>query len=210
MSHAVLEAVPNLSEGRDPGLGRAVSDLLGSVPEVELVDSSADPDHNRSVFTVLGPPGPLGDAMVELARLAIDRIDLTSHQGVHPRIGALDVLPFVPLAGTPMEDAVELAHSVGRRIASDVGVPVFLYGNASSPPGRTLAELRRRHPDDGGVGSRRSHPDYAPPDRSDDALDPAAGAVCVGARGPLLAWNVYLEGAADLEVARTIAARAYP
>ena len=124
---------------------RLVGELAAAMerPGVEVLDRSSDPDHHRSVVTLLGEPGAVEDAVFDAAALAVDAIDLRRHQGVHPRIGALDVLPFVPLAGLRMEDAVASAHRVGRRIADELRVPVYWYGAASTPPGRRLAALRR-------------------------------------------------------------------
>lgn len=197
----VLEAVPNFSEGRDLVWVRALADVIAR-PGVEVLDWSGDPDHDRSVITFLGDPHAVEDAAVDAARLAVERIDLRSHRGVHPRIGALDVLPFVPLEGLRMEDAVASARRVGGRIAG-LGVPVYFYGAASSPPGRRLAELRK-----GGFEALRA---TFPSDRIPDltagrsSAHPSAGATCVGARAVLLAWNVVLEGV-DLEQGRALAA----
>jgi hypothetical protein len=132
----VLEAVPNFSEGRDVEAVRALVDEVAA-GDVEVLDWSADPDHHRSVVTLIGPPRDVEEASVRGARFAIEHIDLTSHRGVHPRVGALDVMPFVPLEGLAMADAVASAHRVGRAIA-ELGVPVYFYGRASDPPGRSL------------------------------------------------------------------------
>ncbi|MBI4513365.1 MAG: hypothetical protein HY702_04565 [Gemmatimonadetes bacterium] len=143
MSQAVLEAVPNVSEGRDPSVIAALADAVANVPGVDLVDVSGDPDHHRSVLTYLGPPDAVLEASVAVAREAKARIDLRRHEGVHPRIGALDVLALVPLLGLDLKEAATLARDLGRRIAEEVGIPVFLYAAASDPPGRLLADLRR-------------------------------------------------------------------
>ena len=192
MIRRILEAVPNFSEGRD---SRLVGELAAAMerPGVEVLDRSSDPDHHRSVVTLLGEPGAVEDAVFDAAALAVDAIDLRRHQGVHPRIGALDVLPFVPLAGLRMEDAVASAHRVGRRIADELRVPVYWYGAASTPPGRRLAALRRGGFEGlvEGTGTERA-PDLLPDDWEHPGLHPSAGATCVGARPLLLAWNVYL------------------
>lgn len=206
---SVLEAVPNFSEGRDRGFVEAVEDVFTRAG-CEVLHSTMDPDHHRSVVTVIGPPRAVEAGAVTAARLALDNIDLREHQGVHPRVGALDVLPFVPLEGMRMRDAVEAAHRVGAHIAA-LGVPVYFYARASSPPGRTLAPLRR-----GGfealrtaAGSGRTVADLPGRDEHGNVLHghahPAAGAVCVGAREVLLAWNVDIEEIDD-ESARRIAA----
>jgi glutamate formiminotransferase len=197
----VLEAVPNFSEGRDVEAVRALVDEVAA-GDVEVLDWSADPDHHRSVVTLIGPPRDVEEASVRGARFAIEHIDLTSHRGVHPRVGALDVMPFVPLEGLAMADAVASAHRVGRAIA-ELGVPVYFYGRASDPPGRSLAELRR-----GGFEALRSgFPEGRRPDLPPRAarLHPTAGATCVGARPILLAWNVFVSGV-DEGAAREIAA----
>lgn len=202
----VLEAVPNFSEGRDPATVHALVRAVESVDGVEVLDWSSDPDHHRSVLTYVGPPAAVEDASVAAARVALERIDLGRHRGVHPRVGALDVLPFVPLEGLDMADAVASARRVGRRLA-DLGIPVYYYGRASEPPGRGLAELRR-----GGVEALR---DGFPPDRVPDELPaaedgegprphPSAGVTCVGARPVLLAWNVFVRGL-DAAGARAVA-----
>lgn len=186
----VLEAVPNFSEGRDPAFVRAVVDAaLGQ--GVEVLDHSSDPDHHRSVVTWIGDPPSVEAAALATAEVALERIDLRDHRGVHPRVGALDVLPFVPLSGLGPEDAVASARRVGQGLA-EMGIPVYFYGQASDPPGRGLAELRRGGFEAlaGGFPAGR-RPDL---DAGRDAAHPSAGAVCVGARPLLLAWNVWVDG----------------
>ena len=187
----VLEAVPNFSEGRDPGLLRALVDAIAA-EGADVLDFSADPDHNRSVVTFVGAPVTVEAAALAAARFALEHIDLRGHRGVHPRVGALDVLPFVPLEGLGMSDAVASARRVGARIG-ELGIPVYYYGRASDPPGRGLAELRR-----GGVEAiRDGFPEGRRPDVLPAGMDRAhatAGATCVGARPILLAWNVFVEG----------------
>jgi glutamate formiminotransferase len=194
MTAPLLEAVPNFSEGRDLAVVEAIADGMRKAG-VEVLDWSADPDHNRSVITVVGPADRVEEAAVVAARLAIERIDLRTHTGVHPRVGALDVLPVVPLAGTPLDRARASARRVGERLAAEVGLPVFFYGAASEPPGRSLAELRR-----GGFETLSRGwpdgraPDIAPADWAHPGAHPSAGATCVGARRVLLAWNVIVDG----------------
>lgn len=210
MTAAVLEAVPNFSEGRNLGTVEAIVDAIRGAGATVL-DWSADPDHNRSVVTFVGPPDTVEEAALAGARIAVERIDLRAHDGVHPRIGALDVLPFVPLLGLSRDDARALAHRAGTRLAREVGVPVFYYADASEPPGRPLSELRRggyealaqRWPDD-------RVPDVVPERWTHPGAHPSAGATCVGARPVLLAWNVLVRGvpfAAAAEVARSLRAR---
>lgn len=206
MSRAVLEAVPNFSEGRDLAVIAELAASIESVPGVEVVDRTSDPDHHRSVITFLGPPQAVEEAALRAARTAVDRIDLRNHGGVHPRIGALDVLPFVPLSGVTMDEAVGVARRVARRIAQEVGVPVYLYGEASPTPRRALSTIRQVTETVREASKGLLEPDVLPPGWSEQGFHPTAGAVCVGARQPLLAWNVYLEGDADVETARLIAA----
>jgi glutamate formiminotransferase / 5-formyltetrahydrofolate cyclo-ligase len=174
----VLECVVNVSEGQDR---RVLEDLRSSAAE-GLLDVHTDPHHHRSVFTLVGEEAPRA-----LARAAVDRLDITTHQGVHPRIGVVDVVPFVPLGEATLEDAVRARDTFAAWIAADLGVPAFLYG-----PERSLPDIRRRAFVDLGpqAGPRTAHL--------------RAGAVAVGARPPLVAWNVYL-AVPDLELARRVA-----
>lgn len=185
----ILETVPNFSEGRDPGFLREVSAEMGRAG-VEILDASADPDHHRSVVTAVGHPEEVENALVAAALVARERIDLRTHRGVHPRIGALDVAPLVPLLGADMSRATSSATRVADRIAG-LGIPVYLYGR-SGPEGRTLADLRR-----GGFERLADgFPVERPPDRDAgrSAAHPSAGVSCVGARPLLLAWNLLVEG----------------
>jgi len=197
----VFQSAPNFSDGRDAGTLAALREAARA-PGAILADFSADPDHNRCVATLLGDAGGLERAVRQMARVAVDRIDLSRHAGVHPYIGALDVLPFVPLRGATMADADALARRVGRWIADELGVPVYLYAESAATPERAaLPDLRR-----GGWANlpeklRATPPDYGPPEPH-----PTAGATVVGARGPLVAFNVNLEST-DLALARRIAVR---
>jgi glutamate formiminotransferase len=197
----LLEAVPNFSEGRDPAVVTAIVEAVQRAGATVL-DWSSDPDHNRSVVTFAGNPAAVEEAAVAAARVARDRIDLSRHTGVHPRVGALDVLPFVPVAGLSLEEARASARRVGERLAGELGLPVFFYGAASEPPGRSLSTLRR-----GGFETVLA---AWPPDRQPDLLPaewrhagahPSAGVTCVGARELLLAWNVYVTGISDVAAA---------
>lgn len=197
----VLQAVPNFSEGRDARRLRELIDVIGDAG-VEVLDWSSDPDHNRCVVTYIGGPASVEAASLVAARFAREHFDLRVHRGVHPRVGALDVLPFVPLQGLTLLDAAASAHRVGRALADQLGIPIYFYGEASTRPLRRLSELRR-----GGFEALASgFPEGREPDLSAGltAAHPSAGVTCVGARRMLLAWNLYLEGV-DLEVARELA-----
>jgi glutamate formiminotransferase len=203
----LLEAVPNFSEGRDIAV---IEDIVAAMRDTgaHVLDWSADADHHRSVVTLVGSPETVENAAVAAARVARDRINLKQHRGVHPRVGALDVMPFVPLAGMTMADARASARRVGARLATELGLPVFFYGAASDPPGRPLAVLRR-----GGFETMQAswpadrQPDLLPERWQHAGAHPTAGITCVGARRLLLAWNVYVNGIDDAtagEVARSV------
>jgi glutamate formiminotransferase len=200
----ILESVPNFSEGRRPDVCGAIADAARA-EGVTVLDLEMDQDHNRSVLTYIGEPGPVGQAAVACARKAMELIDLNRHQGEHPRMGAIDVCPFVPLRGATMDDAVGLSKEVGRRIGEELRIPVFLYECAATRPDRrNLADIRK--PQFEGlrelIGRDASRvPDYGPP-----VIHPTAGCVAVGARLPLIAYNIDLESA-DLAIAKKIARR---
>lgn len=198
----LLEAVPNFSEGRDPAVVTAIVDAMRATG-ADILDWSADADHHRCVVTMVGPPGVVEDAAVAGARIAMERIDLRQHHGVHPRVGALDVLPFVPLVGLSMDDARQSARRTGVRLAKELGLPVYFYGLASEPPGRQLAALRS-----GGFETlstawpARRPPDLLPHAWAHAGAHPTAGVTCVGARRLLLAWNVFVAGLSLASVRR--------
>ncbi len=210
MPARILEAVPNFSEGRDRAV---VEDVVAAVESAgaEVLDWSLDPDHHRSVVTFVGPPATVEAAAVAAAAVARDRIDLRRHRGVHPRIGATDVLPIVPVAGATMADARDVARRIGGRLAGELGIPVYFYGAASEPPGRGLAELRRGGFETLAVGWPEGRaPDVLPGGWAHAGAHPTAGATCVGARHVLLAWNVWIDGVSledAAEVARSIRER---
>jgi glutamate formiminotransferase len=189
-----LESVPNFSEGRDPATIDAIGAALAM--HVRLLDVHADADHNRSVFTVVGSEHQLLEGLLAAVRVARDRIDLRGHEGAHPRIGAADVIPLVPMRPEDMQRAHDLALLLGERIG-ELGLPVFIY----APPGRGPAYYRS-----GGTEElqRRLDAGELAPDFGPGRLDPSAGGVIVGARRPLVAFNVNLRG--SLESAREIAA----
>ncbi len=201
MTRAVLECVANVSEGRDP---RLVERLAGaaSMGGVRPGDIHMDPDHNRSVLTLLGAPAEVEAAALALAEAVLAAIDMRGHRGVHPRIGALDVLPFVPLRGVAMRDAVAIARRVGQTLGERFDLPVYFYAEAAlSADRRQLAWIRAGGYE--GLAQKLADPTWRP-DAGPARLNPRAGATAVGARGVLIAFNVWLE-TSDLEVARAIA-----
>ena len=189
-----LESVPNFSEGRDAATIDAIGAALSA--HARLLDVHADADHNRSVYTVVGSEDELAAALLAAIRVAVERIDLRAHEGAHPRIGAADVVPIVPLRPEDMERARRAARVVGERIARELALPVFLY----APPERGPAYYRRGGPDElqRRIDRGELAPDFGPP-----LLHESAGGVILGARRPLIAFNVNLRG--DLEAARAIA-----
>lgn len=196
-------AVPNVSEGRDPETIRALVDAC-RLPRVRVLDVHSDPDHHRSVITLAGDPLALQDALVALAWECLDRIDLRRHRGVHPRVGALDVVPFVALTAGDLPLAAEMARGLAQRLGEELNLPVFLYGAAAARPERTRPRDFRRAGLEGLV--REVEAGAVVPDAGPPRLHPTAGAVLVGARPPLVAWNVWLPHG-TLEEARAIAAR---
>ena len=199
---SVLECVPNVSEGRSPAvidrLGRAITQVKG----VRLASVHIDPDHHRSVFTFLGAPEAVQAAALSLARAVFEAVDMQAHQGMHPRLGALDVLPFVPLRDLTMADAVAVARAVGERLAADHGLPVYLYGAAATAPGRrSLLAVRAGQYE--GLPTRLADPSWRP-DFGPARFEPRLGALLVGARDVLVAYNVWLD-TDDAAAARAIA-----
>jgi glutamate formiminotransferase len=190
-----LESVPNFSEGRDRATIDAIGDALSA--HARLLDVHADPDHNRSVFTVVGWESELSDALLAGIAVAVERIDLRTHEGAHPRIGAADVVPFVPLVPDDLERARRAAGVVAERVGRELGLPVFCY----APPERGPAFYRRGGPE---RLQRRIDEGELVPDFGPSRLHGTAGGVILGARRPLIAFNVNLRG--DVEVARAIAA----
>lgn len=198
-----VECIANVSEGRDEAAVREIVAAADGVPGAHVLGWEMDPDHNRSVVTLAGSPPVVGEAALALCEAAFSRIDLSAHDGVHPRVGAVDVLPFVPLAGSTMDDCVALARSVGKELGDRFEVPVFLYERAASRPERVdLAAIRAGGLD--GLAGRMAGGDPWLPDFGPAALHPRAGAVVVGAREVLVAYNVEL-ATDDLSIARAIA-----
>jgi glutamate formiminotransferase len=202
--HAPLfEAVPNFSEGKDDTKISRITEAVRAVPGVRILGLHSDPDHNRSVLTFAGEEDPVLSGALALARACATELDLALQSGEHPRMGVLDVLPFVPLEGATMDDAVRLTHRAGKGLGS-LGFPVFLYGSAATGPHRqALPDIRRGGYE--GVASRLEDPLWRP-DHGPIALDPHRGAVAVGARPFLVAFNAYLD-TDEVEVARAVARR---
>lgn len=202
MPSAVLECVPNVSEGRDTAVIERLAGAIRGVPGARLADVHADPDHHRSVFTVLGAPAPVEAAALALAAAALAAVDMRRHRGVHPRLGALDVVPFVPLRGIGMPEAVAAARRVGEAIARAHQIPVYFYGAAATSAGRrSLPAVRVGQYE--GLPERLADPAWRP-DAGPARFHPRSGAVAVGARDVLVAFNVWLRSR-DLEAARAIA-----
>ncbi len=197
----LLLCVPNFSEGRDAHL---VNDIAAAAGEAgaTLMDVSLDADHNRSVIAFFGSPDVVIDAVLESARVAVRRIDLTRHKGAHPRFGALDVAPLVPLRDTALQCAIEASRELGARLAGELHLPVFLYENGASHHSRhNLADVRRMLRS----ASENETMPWPIPDFGEPHPHPTAGCVAVGARGPLVAYNVNLAGP-DLDAAVGVAA----
>ena len=198
----LIECVPNISEGRRGDVVDAVIAAIRRVGGVRLLDHSSDASHNRSVLTFVGEPGPLKDAVIAMFDVAMKHIDLRSHRGEHPRLGAVDVVPVIPIEGANMTDCVQLARDTAADVAARFGIPVFLYEEAATIPGRTQLEDIRRGEFEG-LAAKMLQPGWAP-DFGPPRPHPIAGASVIGARMPLIAFNVNL--ATDrLEVARKIA-----
>lgn len=200
----LVECVPNFSEGRRPEVMRAIRDAIAAVEGVAILDVSSDVSHNRSVLTFVAPLDTAVDAALAGIREARDRIDLTKHTGEHPRMGATDVVPFIPLEGTTMEDCIALARALGERVGRELEIPVYLYERAATRPTReNLADVRRGQfeallTEIGTVPERE--PDFGP-----NRCHPTFGAVAIGARPFLVAYNVYLGPASNVPVAKKIA-----
>jgi glutamate formiminotransferase len=200
----LIESVPNLSEGRRLDVVDRLARAITAGQGVYLLDRTSDASHNRSVFTMAGEHAPVAAALERLVETAIHEIDMDLHSGEHPRIGAVDVIPFVPLADTSMDDCVDLARAFGRRIATRFDLPVFLYAKAATRPDREkLADVRRGQYEGlkREIIDRGREPDFGP-----SRLHPSAGAVAVGARPFLIAYNINL-ASRDVELAKRIARR---
>ena len=200
----LIECVPNFSEGRRPEVIAAIRDAIAAVPGVAMLDVSSDPSHNRTVVTFAAPAEQAVRAAFNGIAKARELIDLTAHTGEHPRIGATDVCPFIPLEGATMDDCVALARALGERVGTELGIPVFLYERAATRADRAnLADIRRgefeKARDEIGTNPDRV-PDFGP-----NKIHPTAGATVIGARPFLVAYNVYLGPASNLAVAKEVA-----
>src|SRR5438445_8711394 len=199
----LIECVPNFSEGRRRDVIDSIADVIRSTPGVTLLDVESNPDHNRSVISFVGEPGPVRQAALAASAKAIELIDLNKHEGEHPRMGAVDVVPFVPLSGATMDDCVTLAKDFGREFAERFHVPVFLYEEAASTPERrNLADVRAGEFEE--LRDKIGRDPTKKPDFGPDKIHPTAGATAVGAREILIAYNVNV-GTNNLAIAKKIA-----
>jgi glutamate formiminotransferase / 5-formyltetrahydrofolate cyclo-ligase len=204
LAERLVESVPNVSEGRRLDVVERLATAISSVKGVHLLDRTSDASHNRSVFTLAGPAGAVSDALEQLVAGAIREIDMDAHWGEHPRIGAVDVIPFVPLGDTTMDDAIELARLFAARIAARFDLPVYLYAQAAQRSDRVkLADVRRGQYEGLKVEIAQNGRE---PDLGPSRMHPSAGAVAVGARPFLIAYNINL-ASDDLELAKRIARR---
>jgi glutamate formiminotransferase len=199
----LIECIPNVSEGRRPEVVERMAETLRRAPGVRLLDYSSDASHNRSVFTLAGDAAGLKSAILGLFEQAVEAIDLRTHEGEHPRVGAVDVVPFVPIEDVTMADCIALANEIGAAVADRFGVPVYLYEDASSNPlRRNLEDIRRGEFE--GLAAKMAldgwKPDFGP-----SQPHPTAGASVIGARMPLIAYNINLN-TDRLDVAKKIAA----
>jgi glutamate formiminotransferase len=197
----VIECVPNISEGRDADKVKAIAGVIER-PGVKLLDLSSDPNHNRTVITIAGEPQAVAEAAFDLAKAAVEKIDLNHQQGEHPRMGAVDVIPFVPVGGMSMKECSELAEQVGQRIGAELNVPVYLYAESARVPQRRKLPTIREGEFEGFAEKIKDpawKPDFGPSERH-----PTAGCVAVGARNFLVAFNIDLD-TSDVKIASKIA-----
>ncbi len=201
MMQKIVECVPNFSEGRRPEVVRQIVDAIDAVEGVSILDYSSDADHNRSVVTFTAPPETVGNAAFSGIAKAAELIDMTRHSGGHPRMGATDVCPFVPIKGVTMDDCVEIAKTLGKRVGDELNIPVYLYEAAAARPERkNLAKVRKGQYEgirDTIATDPARAPDFGP------AKMGRAGAIAIGARPFLIAFNVYLN-TDDVEIAKKI------
>jgi glutamate formiminotransferase len=200
----LVECVPNVSEGRDPDVIAALAAAVRTVPEVALLHVDRGPDAHRTVFTFVGPPEAVGDAAIALAHATASLVDMRHQQGAHPRLGALDVCPFVPVRGASLDRCARLARRVGATLAHDLHLPVYLYEAAAFDASRRALPLLRRGEFEG-LAAKMTDPSFVP-DFGPRVPHPTMGAAVVGARRFLIAWNLSLD-TSDVAVARAIATR---
>lgn len=199
----IVECIPNFSEGRDADIIDLIVAAIKAVPGAVLLDRESDADHNRSVVTFVAPPDRVVDAAIAGAKKASELIDLNRHTGEHPRMGATDVIPFVPISGVSMDDCVQLARECGERMWRELSIPVYLYEKAARRPAReNLAAIRKGQFE--GIRDEIATTESRRPDFGEARVHPTAGLTAVGARPPLIAYNVNL-GTSDVEVANKIA-----
>ena len=202
MSNKLIECVPNFSNGRDPEVLQKILAPFFRDSNIKVLDYSQDEDHNRAVVTIIGNPEALEPAVVEAVGIAAELIDLREHQGEHPRMGATDVIPFVPIRNADLKDCDELAKRVGQRIADEHKIPVYLYEESASAPHRkNLARVRKGQFE--GFAEKIKEDDWKP-DFGPEEIHPSAGAVAIGARQFLVAYNINLD-TDKLELADAIA-----
>ena len=199
----LVECVPNFSEGRDDEKIKALLKVARSVPNVTILDIESDVDHNRSVLSLVGPPDEIAEVAFRLAKKAMELIDLNKHKGEHPRMGATDVIPFIPISEVTMDECVEIAKKVAERIAKELNIPTYLYEEAATRPERRNLAVIRKGEFEGLREEIKTNPDRYP-DFGPNEIHPTAGATAVGARHPLIAFNVYLS-TNDINIAKTIA-----
>src|SRR5512141_2966423 len=202
MPTQLIECIPNFSEARRPEVIDQIVAAIESVSEVRVLDRSSDLDHNRTVLTLAGPPFAVEEAAFRAIRTASELIDLDSHTGEHPRIGAADVVPFVPLSGVSMDDCIAMAKRLGERVGNELGIPVYLYEAAAMRPERVNLEYIRKGQYEGLKDEIESNPERRP-DYGPAKLG-TAGATVIGARNPLIAFNVYLT-TDDVNIAKKVA-----
>src|SRR5215471_17936559 len=202
MSSTLVECVPNFSEGRNKAVVDSIVEAM-KIPGVYLLDREMDADHNRSVITLLGDRESIAEAVIRGVGKAAELIDLTHHQGAHPRIGATDVVPFIPIEGVTIEDCVAIARHVGEQIWKRFSIPVYLYESAATRPERqNLEDIRRGQFE--GLREEIARDPARKPDFGEARVHPTAGATVVGARKALIAYNVFLN-TSDVSIAKKIA-----
>jgi len=198
----IIECIPNFSEGRDQEIIQGLANIAKNVPGVTLLDCAPDASHNRTVITLVGDETGIKTAAIQLAQYAAEKIDLTKHTGEHPRMGAVDVIPFVPIKGVTMQECIEISREVAEAVSKDAGIPVFLYEeSASSEKRKNLAAIRKGEFE--GMAKKMTLKNWQP-DYGNAAPHPTAGVVAVGARMPLIAFNANLS-TNNIDIANNIA-----